>query len=151
VVAVSGRSKAPLIALAAVGVAVLGGGLGVRALASHEVVTPVPTPQPPPVQPPPTEVNHDVLVRLRSNPPGAQVFESEVQIGMTPVDLKLPMSPVHYLSFKLPGFVSAVRTLDLSRLAETSTQLDVDLQALPKAPDPVPTKRPTNTGVKTFE
>jgi serine/threonine-protein kinase len=151
VVAVSGRSKAPLIALAAVGVAVLGGGLGVRALASHDPVTPVPTPQPPPVQPPPVEVNHDVLVRLRSNPPGAQVFESEVQIGMTPVDLKLPMSPVHYLSFKLAGYVSAVRTLDLSRLAETSTQLDVDLQALPKVPDPVPTKRPTNTGVKTFE
>jgi serine/threonine protein kinase len=92
-------------------------------------------PAPPPLLvqvPPPGEVT----VRLRSTPSGADVFEDTAQIGATPVDLKLSKDRVHALSFRLRGFESADRVLDLSRLTQDATEVDVPLEPHPSAPAP---------------
>ena len=126
--------------LAVAAIVLLGGiGGGVYWLMNRHgpepVATPGPaTPQkdpgttvaPPPQLPPPAT---DILVRLRSVPGGADVFEGESQIGTTPVDVKLSKEK-HALSFRLKGYQAAARPLDLSHLASSDTQLEVTLEKM---------------------
>jgi serine/threonine protein kinase len=86
------------------------------------------------------EVPADVTVRLRSTPSGADVFEGAAQIGATPVDLKLSKDRVHSLSFRLKGYENAERVLDLSRLTQDATEVDVTLD--PHTAAPVVGKKP---------
>ncbi len=153
----SSDSRMPYIVLALVLlVVVLGGGLGYRYFV-HDAqahVDPKPVVQQPDVAQVKPPVVEDVVVRLRSTPPGAQVFEESTQVGTTPVDLKFSKSKVHPLSFKLNGYTSVERALDLSHLTETSTQLDVTLEAIAVKPPPGTntTKKPKrDTDVHIFE
>jgi serine/threonine-protein kinase len=98
------------------------------------------------VKPPPPI---DVVVRLRSTPSGAEVFEGSTQIGTTPADLRFAKDKVHALSFRLNGFNSADRTLDLSHLSDTATDLNVVLEA--NAVKPSDAKKRPKDAIHVFE
>jgi serine/threonine-protein kinase len=111
------------------GVVILIGGVAVWRF--RRAASPAPAPvlaqlQPPP--PPAATAPAEVTVRLRSTPASADVFEGATQIGATPVDLKLRKDRVHTLSFRLRGYESADRVLDLSRLTQGDTEVDVALE-----------------------
>jgi serine/threonine protein kinase len=123
----TGGRAATLIAWA--GVVILIGGVAVWRF--RRAASPAPAPvlaqlQPPP--PPAATAPAEVTVRLRSTPASADVFEGATQIGATPVDLKLRKDRVHTLSFRLRGYESADRVLDLSRLTQGDTEVDVALE-----------------------
>lgn len=89
-----------------------------------------------PVDPPKPIRPAEMEVKLTSNPNGAEVYQGESFFGKTPLDLKLSRQ-VHALTFKLEGYTSLTRNLDLSRLADDRTTVDVALE--PAAARPVTT------------
>jgi serine/threonine-protein kinase len=99
--------------------------------------------KPPPAgetKPQPPAVSPVVLVKCSSTPSGAAVLNAEgVQIGTTPMDLKLPRDKKHKLTFRLAGYQDADRPLDFSVSDSESMQVDVALTAIAK---------PTQTGGK---
>jgi hypothetical protein len=108
------------------------GGIGYFATRPREPA-PLPPPllvktpdPPPPVRPVESEV---VTVRLRTMPKGADVMEGQLQLGTTPVDLRLPRGALHVLSFQLKGYSTVQKALDLSHIAGDSTELAVTLDA----------------------
>lgn len=103
-------------------------------------------PTPTQVKPPPSEdskpqppsVASVVLVKCSSTPTGAAILnEDGVQIGTTPMDLKLPRDKKHKLTFRLSGYQDADRPLDFSVSDSESMQVDVALNAVAR-PSPQP-------------
>lgn len=111
----------------------------------------------PPVKPPPTEVTKPpeqpalspmVTVKCTSTPAGAAIFNEEgLQIGSTPLDLRLSRDKMHKLTFRLSGYQDADRPLDLSALAGDSMPVDVTLSANAR-PNPPTTRKPPKQGGK---
>lgn len=100
-----------------------------------------PTATPTQVKPPPTEdtkpqppsVASVVMVKCSSTPTGAAIFNADgVQIGTTPLDLKLPRDKKHTLTFRLSGYQDTDRLLDFSVSDSDSMQVDVALNAVAK-------------------
>jgi len=91
-------------------------------------------------KPQPPTVASVVLVKCSSTPTGAAILNEEgVQIGTTPLDLKLPRDKKYKLTFRLSGFQDVDRPLDFSVSDSESMQVDVTLTAI---------ARPTQTGSK---
>jgi serine/threonine protein kinase len=103
---------------------------------AQAILTPAPAPAPTLVE-----------VSLRSTPPGADIFEGMTQIGTTPVQLNLPKEGLHALSFRLHGYRPSERTLDLSRLSQDRTEVEVTLDPLVAPETAKKPKRPTEIPV----
>jgi serine/threonine protein kinase len=140
----------PVLLLAAGAAVVIlksgGSGASQPALVVEVPRTETPTPaqaNPPPsedTKPQPPAVASVVLVKCSSTPTGAAILNDEgVQIGTTPMDLKLPRGKKHKLTFRLSGFQDVDRPLDFSVSDSDSMQVDVTLTAAAK---------PTQTGNK---
>lgn len=111
-------------------------------------VVPVPVAAPPPAPPPPAPAAPAVLT-LRTDPPGAEVFEAERSLGTTPLELVLeggPADPPRELELRLKGY--ATHTVRQPWSSE-DVMHSVPLQKLgkPTAPKPAAPK-PTPTGPK---
>jgi serine/threonine-protein kinase len=91
-----------------------------------------------PVDPPRPTPPAELEVKLTSSPTGAEVYDGDSYFGKTPLDLKLPRR-LHALTFKLEGYATATRNLDLTRLADDRTTVDVALEPLPEEDKPVTT------------
>jgi len=87
------------------------------------------------VDPPRAAKSPDVAVKLTSTPAGASVFQGDSYFGTTPLDLKLTRE-LHALTFKLEGYLVASRNLDLARLDDDRSTVDVTLEPEAKAPPP---------------
>ncbi|WP_216622704.1 MULTISPECIES: hypothetical protein [Corallococcus] len=82
-----------------------------------------------------------VMVEFTSTPSGAAIFDGEAQIGTMPTKLLLPPEKASVLRFKLAGHQDQEKTLDYSRLADTSEQrVNVRLAPVRAAPPSRPTK-----------
>jgi serine/threonine-protein kinase len=121
------------------GVVILIGGVGVWRFRRAATAAPPPMLVQDPPPPPTAILQAEVTVRLRSTPAGADVFEGATQIGATPVDLKLRKDRAHALSFRLRGYETADRELDLSRLTQGDTEVDVALE--PHSASPAQVKK----------
>ncbi|WP_224248914.1 serine/threonine protein kinase [Hyalangium gracile] len=158
----SAGKKAALIGLP---VLLLAAGAGVVAIRRVSTPPPAPppkvveatrteTPKPPPVKPPPPEetkppepaINPMVTVKCTSMPAGAAIFNEEgVQIGATPMDLRLARDKKHKLTFRLSGYHEVDRPLDFSAVASDSMPVEVTLTAIARTPPPTK-KPPKQTG-----
>ncbi|HVE84857.1 MAG TPA: serine/threonine-protein kinase [Myxococcales bacterium] len=137
-----GPSTAKKLALLAIPVVlfVAGGGVMVamRKDASAAQATPqTVTTQVISVDPPRSARATDVLVKLTSTPSGASVFQGDAYFGATPLDLKLSRE-MHALSFKLEGYTVATRNLDLAKLEDDRSTVDVALEPLAAKSTPPP-------------
>lgn len=119
---------------------------------------PQPTNDPQPVAVTPTntpEAPSEISVRFESEPSGAGVYEGEVQIGTTPVELRMPKDRAQTLTFKLSGHQPVARPLDFSRLAEERTTVRVALKKVEPRPVVQPAsgsgKKKTEESVPVFE
>ena len=91
---------------------------------------PAPAPKPATVV---STVNSTIQVQLRSTPPGATIFDGDVQIGTTPQPLQLNRSGVHQLTFRLAGHQDVTRKLDFSGVLADSQDVDVTLEPVKAA------------------
>jgi serine/threonine-protein kinase len=98
------------------------------------------------VDPPKQTRSTEVAVKLTTTPPGASVFQGDSYFGATPLELKLTRD-VHVLSFKLEGYQVQTRNLDLAKLDENRTSIEVGLDPVAKAASPTAGTKP-NTGKK---
>jgi serine/threonine-protein kinase len=113
-----------------------------------ETPTPAQAKTPPPeeTKPPPPAAAPVILVKCTSTPTGAAVLNAEgVQIGTTPMDLKLPRDKKYKLTFRLSGYQDADRPLDFSVSDSESMQVDVTLTAVSK-PTQSGNKKPPKQG-----
>ncbi|RKH12467.1 serine/threonine protein kinase [Corallococcus sp. CA053C] len=110
----------------------------------------------PPDAPPQAALPQDVTVDLTSTPSGAAIFDGTEQIGTTPTKLVLPRSKVTVLRFRLSGHQDEERTLNYSRLADTTAQrVEVRLDPVRTGPSrPSKPSKPSNgsdPGIGVFE
>jgi serine/threonine-protein kinase len=96
-------------------------------------------------------VNSTVQVRLRSTPPGATIFEGDVQIGTTPQPLQLNRTGVHEFTFRLAGYQEAKRKLDFSGALADTQEVDVTLEPVKAATEPSRPSRPSRPQPKEKE
>lgn len=73
-----------------------------------------------------------VVVTIKSSPDGAEVYEGESLVGVTPLELRLSREP-HALTLKRDGFSDLSKPLDLSRFNGDSMDLPLTLKAVAKA------------------
>ncbi|WP_233261249.1 serine/threonine-protein kinase [Vitiosangium sp. GDMCC 1.1324] len=115
-------------------------------------------PSAPPAEPPPVaEVKKDpapvqkpaapaadsmLLVQIRSAPPGAAVFDGDVQIGTTPFDRQLRRNEIHELTFRLSEHQDLKRKLDFNGVLADSQEVSVTLEPAKTAPAE-PSSRPS--------
>jgi serine/threonine-protein kinase len=130
------------IAFVAVPLLLLGAGGAFVALRPSD---PAPTPppvveakkDPAPAAPKPSTaaatISSTIQVQLRSTPPGATIFEGDVQIGTTPQPLQLNRTGVHEFTFRLAGYQDAKRKLDFSGALADSQEVDVTLEPVKAA------------------
>ncbi len=78
-------------------------------------------------------VNSTIQVQLRSTPPGATIFDGDVQIGTTPQPLQLNRTGVHQLTFRLAGHQDVTRKLDFSGVLADSQEVNVTLERVKAA------------------
>jgi serine/threonine protein kinase len=76
----------------------------------------------------PEPVTPAVLVRMSSVPAGATVEEAGRPLGTTPLKLRFTKATTHALTFRLEGYSPESRLLDFSKLNQTETRLDVQLE-----------------------
>lgn len=126
---------------------------------AEEAPAPVPAkvdaPEPPP---------EPVEVVLTTEPAGAEVFEGQERVGVTPLTLEIPRDQLpRTWTFKLEGHHASETTLPKSPLAEDQTELSehLTLQAIPapaqatkrprpyKKPKPKPKPKPGGLDIKT--
>jgi serine/threonine protein kinase len=162
-----GMSAGKKAALFGIPVLLLAAGVGVMVMRSS---TPLPEqpkivietthtdpPKPPPAKPPPAEVTKPpeqpavspmVTVKCTSTPAGAAIINEEgVQIGATPMDLKLSRDKKHKLTFRLSGYQDVDRPLDFSAFASDSMPVEVTLSAVAR-PNTPGNKKPPKQGGK---
>jgi len=99
-----------------------------------------PAPEPP--QPAAPAVDNMILVQVRSSPPGASVFDGDVQIGTTPFARKLHRDELHELTFQLPEHQVLKHKLDFSGVVADSQDVSVTLEPV-KAAQAEPSSRPS--------
>ncbi|WP_239014215.1 serine/threonine protein kinase [Archangium violaceum] len=89
-----------------------------------------------PVQKPAAPVADSmILVRLRSTPSGATVFDGDVQLGTTPQDRPLRRNELHELTFRLANHEDVKRKLDFSGVPSDAPQeVSVTLEPVKSAP-----------------
>jgi serine/threonine-protein kinase len=89
-----------------------------------------------------------IRVQLRSTPPGATVFDGDVQIGTTPTDRQLRRDQLHELTFRLAAHQTVKRKLDLQGVMSDSEEVNVTLEPVKAAPAPEPSRpsRPAKQG-----
>jgi hypothetical protein len=99
--------------------------------------------QPPPAPPaPPTlPAIPELVVRLRSDPPGAVAQEAGRMLGATPVDLRFSSSQAaaRHITLSLPGHETIV--LEVTP-GEHDREQVVKLQSVPSPPPPAPSPEP---------
>jgi serine/threonine protein kinase len=151
------RVAVPVIAVAAlaVGYLALGGGHRSTTLGGPVQVVQLDTrPADPPLPPTPAPPT-DITVHFASDPPGAGVYDGEVQIGTTPVALRLERDRVLNLTFQLAGHSPVERVLDFSRHSEDRTTVTVSLsKAAESRPTPASgqgTSRKGTRAIPVFE
>lgn len=93
-------------------------------------------------------VPETIDVSLRSNPAGAEVYRGDAFVGQTPVTLALGREETHVLSFKLRGHTTVKRTMNFSRVADPSTEVEVTLEPTPVRRRPTPKK---DDGMRAFD
>lgn len=82
-----------------------------------------------------------IVVRIRSTPEGATVFEGDVQLGTTPLDRQLRRNEPHALTFRLPKHQGVTRKLDFSGVMSDSQAVSVTLEPVKAAPaEPRPSR-----------
>jgi eukaryotic-like serine/threonine-protein kinase len=79
-------------------------------------------------------VDNMILVQVRSSPPGASVFDGDVQIGTTPFARKLRRNELHELTFQLPEHQALKHKLDFSGVVADSQDVSVTLEPVKAAP-----------------
>jgi serine/threonine protein kinase len=99
-------------------------------------------PAPEPRQPAEPAVDNMLLVQVRSNPPGASVFDGDTQIGTTPFARKLRRNELHELTFQLPEHQVLKHKLDFSGVVADSQDVSVTLEPVKAAPAE-PSSRPS--------
>jgi serine/threonine-protein kinase len=87
---------------------------------------------PRPATPRPAD-NGALLVRIRSSPAGASVFDGDVQIGTTPLDRQLPRSQVHELTFRMAQYEEHKLKLDFTGVVSDSQDVSVTMTPLKAA------------------
>ena len=108
---------------------------------------PTPTPTrdtPPPAEAPPARaptVGDTILVRIRSTPEGAAVFDGDTQLGTTPLERQLRRNEARQFTFRLAGHQDERRKVDFT--GELSESQEVSVQLAPVKAAPPPTSRPT--------
>ena len=90
-----------------------------------------PNPARKPVMP---TVDSMILVRLRSTPAGAAVFDGNVQIGTTPLDRRLRRNEVHELTFRLANHRDVRRKLDFNGVLSDAQDVSVTLEPVKTVP-----------------
>jgi serine/threonine-protein kinase len=146
---VKGIIGAAALAFALTGAVVF---LKARQPAPAPAVTPTPLPIATPSRPEPNAPSESVLVQLRSNPPGAFIYEDGQSLGQTPTTLRFSRSKKHALELRLQGYETHSVPLDLSHLASSATQYSVSLTK--EAPEPVhrpEPKKPRNDDIPIFQ
>jgi hypothetical protein len=77
-----------------------------------------------------------VRISLETVPPGAEVYEGEVLLGVTPVVLHREANAIAELTFSLKSFEPARRKMLLQ--ADTSLVVELAKKAAPAAPPATP-------------
>lgn len=147
-----GPSMGKKLALLAIPVVlfVAGGAVmvGLRKDAGAAQATPPPvTTQVISVDPPKAQKPAEVSVKLTSTPPGASVFQGDSYFGTTPMDLRLTRE-LHVLTFKLEGYTQVTRNLELGKIADDRSNVDVALDPLAAKSTPPPGTGKTGPGKK---
>jgi len=135
-----GPSTAKKLALLAVPVALFVVGGGVMVAMRQDAGTAHAAPPPPNTQvisvdPPRAPRATEVAVKLTTTPAGASVFQGDSYYGTTPLDLKLTRE-LHELTFKLDGYTATTRKLDLAKLADDRSTMDVALEPIAAKANP---------------
>ncbi|MET0403729.1 MAG: serine/threonine-protein kinase [Cystobacter sp.] len=94
--------------------------------------------------------NGQLLVHIRSTPPGASVFDGDVQIGTTPLDRRLLRNQVRELTFRMAQHEDTRLKLDFTGVVSDSQ--DVSVTMVPRravAPEPTRSSRPARAGKET--
>jgi len=95
------------------------------------------TPQPAQAAP----VDNDVLVHIRSTPPGAAVFIGDAQIGTTPTERRLNRDELVELTFRMASHQEHKRKLDFRGSVSGEQEVNVTLHpAVKSAPAPEPSR-----------
>lgn len=94
-----------------------------------------------PHDPKPDAMPNTVVVKIKTRPVGAAVFDNNVLLGTTPLDLQMGRDRVHTLTFRMDGYSAAAQYLDLAQYPETIRHVDVDLQPVEKVQAPKPRKQ----------
>ncbi|ATB38508.1 protein kinase [Cystobacter fuscus] len=93
--------------------------------------------------------NGTLLVRIRSSPAGASVFDGDVQIGTTPLDRQLPRTQVRELTFRMAQYEERKLKLDFTGIVSDSQDVSVTMTPLKAAA--VEPARPTRAAKSTKE
>jgi hypothetical protein len=97
-------------------------------------------PAAPQKDPPPVDPKNEVELMLRTNPPGAEVFDGMERLGVSPLTLKRPRADgALTLTFKHTGYKDVSREITPDR----DRDLEVVLVVKPKAVASAPRTRPT--------
>ncbi len=91
----------------------------VQVVQVDEVPVPPPEPQ--------AQPSSNIAVRFESTPAGAGVYEGDVWLGTTPVELRIERDRPLKLSFRLNGYEEVQRALDPSRFAQELPTVSVTL------------------------
>jgi eukaryotic-like serine/threonine-protein kinase len=144
------RSRGPWLAAAVLLALAMGGGLwSLRpgAPAAEPVPAPLVLPlQPAALEPLPSVDTALVRYRLQSEPPGAEVFEADVSLGLTPFVIQRPPETLLDLSWKLKGHLDVSRKLKVPATDGTYTLTLEEKPAEPKVPRP--TRPPTKPKIE---
>jgi hypothetical protein len=108
------------------------------ATVAPEPSAPAPAPAPAPPRPELAPVVEPAVLTLRTDPPGASVWEEGQRLGSTPLEVLLeggPDDPPRVFELRRPGFATHTVRQPWS---ERDVQHTVPLQVLPPAPDAPP-------------
>ncbi|HYO56820.1 serine/threonine protein kinase [Archangium sp.] len=123
------------IALGAVPLALIAAGAGFVALRpSTPAEAPAPMAEVKQEPAPAPKPAVDILVRIRSTPQGATVFQGGAQIGTTPMKRWLRRDEVHELIFQLAGYQNVKRKLDFNGVLSSEEAVSVTLEPVKTAP-----------------
>jgi serine/threonine-protein kinase len=161
------KSRAPLVIGVVAVLAVVGGGawlaLGQSAATSvpsrpgptPDVTPPASTPTTPTTTPttvatpPPTGTKppaERARLSITSVPAGAEVYESDVLLGTTPLTLQRPIDSVAELRFELTGFQKVTRKVGFSADTTVNVALEASKRTPPATPTTTPPRPPAGQG-----
>ncbi len=116
-----------------------------------ELIPPTQAPKPPevvkPVDQKLDELANAVVVSFKTNPAGANVLESGVVVGKTPLDRTWPKNEVREVTFQLAGFEPITRNYKL----ENDGSFEVVLEPVRKALPVQKSNKKKDDGIQAFE